>query len=495
MRRGEQRWSGVRRSVPRGLAACLGALVALLVLPLAVSAVGTVTPAPHLATVDLGDFDPALVPFVAALTHVGGVTAPGTLRAILTDSRGVTLRFTGVTVFLPKGKVEQATIAPLVQTLLDRSVTAPLIPESTATYAQLAEVERQNKASGPKARVINANGVIGILAPKDIPAPVTPSPFVAVVNAAAPSGDALARHAFETLRVGVSLGEPVWIRGKDGGLLLVQPFTGRVLVWNPRAKTTRATDFGDAAIAGRLLSDGPLGPTLAAVVLRLMDVPGSANVAITFTNQRGTTTVSWGGLSVSPSASVMKLAILATYEDAIQHGGFPRTAETERLAELMIVNSSNDAANRMIDLLGRGRINAYLRQLGLTKTYLGAHFEIGVRGDDGDNVSAPRESARLMTALVNGESGNAAQVRDLLARSQAPGSVRPTIAQPNAPLYEKRGWYPGIENDVLRVQVQPNMTVTLAIFQPNVRDVNRAYSLFSDLTTLGVRALNEGRVK
>ncbi len=487
-RRGRYNYSWARRAVWCGL------LIAVCASPLAVAAAPTPAPPTGQSTIDLGDFDPALVPFVAALLQTGGVTAPGQLRAILTDHRGVTLRFVGVTLFLPQGKVEQATTSPLVATLLERMVTVPLVSDSSATYAQLAEAIRLNRTTGTKQRVINADGSVGILPPQELPAPMPPSPFDPVVKAANPATDPLRRRAFDTLRVGTPLADPVWIRTKSGPQL-VQPFTQRVLVWDPKTKAIRGTDFGDAAIGGKLLSDGPLGPTMAAIVLRLMDAPASAHVSLTFGTVRGTTTVSWGGLSVSPTASVMKLAILATYEDAVQHAGFPRTTETERLAELMIVNSDNAAANRLIDLLGKGRINDYIRRLGLTRTYLGAHFEIGVRGDDGDNVSAPRESARILSVLINGEaSNNPARVRDLLARSQAPGSVRAALPHAGM-LYEKRGWYNGVENDVLRVQLPSNTSVTLAIFQPDVRDSNRAYTLFSDLTTLGVRAMNEGKVK
>jgi len=75
-------------------------------------------------------------------------------------------------------------------------------------------------------------------------------------------------------------------------------------------------------------------------------------------------------MRVYPTVSVMKLAILAMYEDATAHG-FAPTPQTDALADAMIVSSSNGATNQLIDVLTSGRVNATITRLGLTQTHLG----------------------------------------------------------------------------------------------------------------------------
>jgi beta-lactamase class A len=74
------------------------------------------------------------------------------------------------------------------------------------------------------------------------------------------------------------------------------------------------------------------------------------------------------------------------------------------LAQFMIAVSDNTASNVLIDRLGMENVNATLRSLGLTKTILRRHmmdFEAAKRGNE--NVSTPREMARLLEAIYKGE--------------------------------------------------------------------------------------------
>jgi beta-lactamase class A len=215
-------------------------------------------------------------------------------------------------------------------------------------------------------------------------------------------------------------------------------------------------------------------------------VEDGIGVAIDYTTPRGTLSVSLHGAERYPAASVMKLAILAAVEDGIAQGDLQRNADVDDLEEQMIVYSDNDAANELIDFVGRAQINAVMQRLGMTQSYIGSHFDVAYGDDDDDNYLTPRESLLLMDALVSGAVGGSTRIRDLLGRSEAPGSVRDALPTTGAPLYEKRGWYDGVENDVVRLDLGHGATVTIAIFEPDVSDIDAAWVLFADLANLAV---------
>ena len=444
--------------------------------------------------VDAGDLDPALFPLLDALLHLHDAPSLGMLRSITTDGSGVMLHFASLVVLLPTGKADDATVPPFVASLLDRQSDAPLLPDSGVTYGLLATADPHTGAANmtdagssrtagalpamPEARLIDGYHV--------------PLPFASLVAFGPPARptthepDAIARQATDLARAGMPLREPVWIAA-TGGYRLVQPFTRRVLVWDPVTNTVSATNVGDAAMIARLVPDGGAGGALLAdLVLRLTQVEDGIGVAIDYTTPRGTLSVSLHGAERYPAASVMKLAILAAVEDGIARGVLQRDADTDDLEEQMIVASDNDAANALIDLVGRAQINTVMQRLGMTQSYIGSHFDEAYGDDDDDNYLTPRESLVLMDALLGGEVGDPARIRDLLGRSEAPGSVRDAVPATGATLYEKRGWYDGVENDVVRLDLGHGGTVTIAIFEPDVSDIDVAWSLFADLAHLAI---------
>jgi hypothetical protein len=436
-------------------------------------------PAPEF--VDAGDLDPALFPLLDALLHVRDAPGPGMLRSITTDESGVTLNFAGLVLLLPSGRTDDATVLPLVRSLLDRQSDAMLVPGSVTTYGSLATLPSgavPPAQAMPETRMIDGYHV--------------PLPFVPLVASDPPARptahelDAITRQATDLAGAGLPLREPVWIAA-TGGYRLVQPFTRRVLVWDPATNAVSATDAGDAATDARLVPDGGTGGALLAdLVLRLAQVEDGIGVAIDYTTPRGTLSVSLHGAERYPAASVMKLAILAAVEDGIARGDLQRDADVDDLEEQMIVYSDNEAANDLIDFVGRTQINTVMQRLGMTQSYIGSHFDVAYGDDDDDNYLTPRESLVLMDALVSGAVGDPARIRDLLGRSEAPGSVRDALPDTGAPLYEKRGWYDGVENDVVRLDLGHGATVTIAIFEPDVSDIDAAWALFADLADLAL---------
>lgn len=481
--------------------ACV-AFLALLFAPLAVAAEA----APTLGMNDLGDLDPALFPLLAALLHVKDAPGVGALQSVTGDGTSLTLRFTGLVVMVPAGQPDGATVPPLVSRLLDRRSPMTLIAGSEVTYGTLTTTAPRAGSSTLAPLLLNASGSLSPMPAGVLPASLAtpqvqmiggyhvPQPFIGIVvpnlppRVTARTPEAVAQQALDLARAGMPLREPVWIRLPDG-YRLVQPFTRRVLIWDPTTNEVSATDLGEVALVTRLVPDDRAGgPLVAAMMLRLISVDPGIGVAMTYTTPRGVWTLSVGGETRYPAASVMKLAILAACEDAIARGDLTRDADLDAREEAMIVYSDNDAANELIDVVGRTRINDLMRRLGMTQSYIGSHFDDVYGDDDDDNYLTPRESLLLMNALVRGEIGDGQRIRDLLSRSEAPGSVHAAFTDANisAIVYEKRGWYDNVENDVVRIELGSNTAITITIFQPDVDDSETAWALFADLARIGL---------
>jgi len=461
---------------------------------------------PAIGIADAGDLDPAVFPLLDALLHVRDVPGLGPLRSATTDGHGIMLHFAGLAVLLPEGRPDNASVPPLVAALLDRRAVEPLMSGTTITYGMLTAVAPHTIAGSAIPAFLTTGGSLSSLPldalPLALAAPETritggfhvPLPFINMIATDAPirpashAPDAIARQASDLARAGAPLREPVWVRVVNG-YRLVQPFTRRVLIWDPVSGMVSATDAADAAQIARLIPDGGrAGALFANLLLRLISVEDTVGVAVAYTTPGGTLTISLRGAAPYPAASVMKLAILAACEDGIARGELQRDADVDALEEEMIVYSDNDAANQLIDFVGRARINAVMQRIGMTQSYFGSHFDTPYGDDDGDNSLVPRESLLLMGALLRGDVGDAARIRDLLGRSEAPGSVRDafTTANLNVTIYEKRGWYDAVENDVVHLDFDHTTALTIAIFAPDVADSESAWALFTDLAQLGI---------
>lgn len=463
---------------------------------------------PTPAVSEVGDLDPAVFSLIDALMQSRGAPAPGALRSVAPDGHSLVFQFAGLVVMLPDGNAEAAMVLPLGAALLDRRAAIPLVPGTSVTYGALATGAPRAGAGGAIPALLSAGGALSPLPGGALPAPLAApgtrlvggyhvlDAFIDFVTSDRPASsttataDAGADRAFALTRAGMPVREPVWIRA-GGGYLLVQPFTRRVLLWDPLTGGVRATDVGDAALSARLVAGGSAADRLlAAVVGQMLRLPDGVGVAVAYNAPREAFTISVRGNDRFPAASSMKLAILAGCEDAIARGELPRTDDIDALEEAMIVDSDNDAANELLDIVGRKNINALMQRIGMTRSYLGSHFDYAYGDDDDDNYLVPRESLLLIQALVSGDVGDATRIRDLLGRSMAPGSVRDALADAKiaAPVYEKRGWYDGVENDIFTIILGNGGTLTIAIFQPDVSDVSAAWSLFADFTTAIVDA-------
>jgi beta-lactamase class A len=107
----------------------------------------------------------------------------------------------------------------------------------------------------------------------------------------------------------------------------------------------------------------------------------------------------------------------------LQHLGDHVGLTWRDLAILMHVLSDNEAANTLIRRVGIDAVNRRLDSLGLPRTRLRRHMmdlDAARRGEE--NVSTPRELARLAEVLARGEGLSAPCGKDLLAVAVLPGS-------------------------------------------------------------------------
>lgn len=162
-----------------------------------------------------------------------------------------------------------------------------------------------------------------------------------------------------------------------------------------------------------------LSPPLQSVIDSL---PAHLNVSVIVERLNGEVVFEHGADDIVPSASVIKIPILATSLASELHGETTVTAEQlvggtgilqehaadttitwRRLAELMIAVSDNSATNAIIRGVGMEAINADLASWELSHTRLRRHmmdFEAQRRGFE--NTTTPRE----MNAILRRFAGN-----------------------------------------------------------------------------------------
>ncbi len=109
------------------------------------------------------------------------------------------------------------------------------------------------------------------------------------------------------------------------------------------------------------------------------------------------------------SASVMKLFIMGTLYEAFDHGDVERNDETVSLLRDMIINSSNGASNRLLEILGEGdlatgvaRVNEFLRLRGFssgTVEYNGFQDSAAIVDPDHGNTIMAKDVGLLLNRI------------------------------------------------------------------------------------------------
>jgi len=211
------------------------------------------------------------------------------------------------------------------------------------------------------------------------------------------------------------------------------------------------------------------------------------------------------------TASTIKLAIMVTVFDAVEHG---RAKWTEKLTlhgsdkvggtgvlfefsdgmqfpirdlvHLMIVLSDNTATNLLLDRFTADAVNAEMDSLGLSNTRSLRKILIGGKGPSGVSqagrleenqrfglgVSTPREMATLMEKMERGELVNPTASREMIAilkRQQDKNGMGRRTG--DLPVADKTGSLDHLRSDV-GVVYTPGGRIAIAITVDDIPDVN-----------------------
>lgn len=181
------------------------------------------------------------------------------------------------------------------------------------------------------------------------------------------------------------------------------------------------------------------------------------------------------GDGLFPAASLIKLPVYFEYLDRVRQGGLDPAAvitipqrsrvggcgilkdappgasyTLERIATLMLTVSDNTAANILIDILGRARINAAARSLGMQDTVLQRHmmdFDSLAAGKD--NFTTPRDVHAFLGELLHPRVMAPEIGRQIISvlRRQELNTKLPARLPPSAAVAHKTGEMDGVEHD------------------------------------------------
>lgn len=238
---------------------------------------------------------------------------------------------------------------------------------------------------------------------------------------------------------------------------------------------------------------------------------------IDMTDPKSLRSASFRGEEKIYPASVVKAFYMATLFQQLDHGKLVMTKELERGLRDMIVDSSNEATQYIVDVLTdtssggeltqkefelwskrRNRMNRYFASMGFTninvnqKTHCedayGVEQQFRNYKGENRNMLTTNASARLMAEIALGRSVNKARSKammDLLARdpfaekpnSQASDFVGRTLIDrkmSGAKLWSKAGWTSRARHDMAYVELPNGLKFSIAIFtekHANDRDV------------------------
>jgi beta-lactamase class A len=233
-------------------------------------------------------------------------------------------------------------------------------------------------------------------------------------------------------------------------------------------------------------------PGVTGVVVRTMD--GAPPIAALHENER------------FPSASVIKLAIMATVYRAYD-AGTAQPAETVRtraadliggsdvlagsppgkewtideLVKAMIHVSDNSASNTLITRFGMDTINATMRKAGMTRSHLGRHFaDVVPAWHISENVMTPTDTALLLYEIERGTREGLttiatpqscrAMIEVLLGNDDTTKLVRGLPA--GTPCAHKTGEITAVRNDAGIVDPFGDTPYVIAVFTKELDDTS-----------------------
>lgn len=162
----------------------------------------------------------------------------------------------------------------------------------------------------------------------------------------------------------------------------------------------------------------------------------SGNVEVNINNER------------MQSASLIKLFIMATAYDEKRQGTEKGNSISESDIKVMIERSDNDAANRIIDVLGFDTINNYITNHGYTNTQINRKMLEDTT--NGDNYTSVEDTSKILEEIYNGECVTEEYSQEMLGflKSQTITTKIPAGVPDGVEVANKTGELPGeVQND------------------------------------------------
>jgi beta-lactamase class A len=185
-----------------------------------------------------------------------------------------------------------------------------------------------------------------------------------------------------------------------------------------------------------------------------------------------------------PTASTIKVLIMATAFRAIDAGEVSlqtplRGSSLNRLLNLMIRRSDNDASNVLIDHFGFSEINATASAAGMTATRLRRHFlDWRAIVAHNENVSTARDMAALLYAIERGsregldtiaKSASCRSMIDIMLGQEDRDKI-PRGLPPGTQIANKTGEITGVRSDVAIVEPFGEVPYVIAVMTKELRD-------------------------
>lgn len=240
-----------------------------------------------------------------------------------------------------------------------------------------------------------------------------------------------------------------------------------------------------AASSSSRPSAAPTAPLADRVAAAARAVAGpSARVGVAGRNLVAGQALSIAAGESFPSASVAKLAILAEAYRQDASGRRPLTDAMKADLRRMITVSDNDAANRLMDVLGVANINAGTGALGLGATHLSVNrFGAPVRDPSVMNRTTPADMARFLELLAADQVVSQAASREMryLLSLTVDGSKIGRGLPRGARLAHKSGWFSRVANDV-GIVTHGRGSYVLAVFTEGIPDLETANQTIAAIT-------------
>ena len=195
------------------------------------------------------------------------------------------------------------------------------------------------------------------------------------------------------------------------------------------------------------------------------------------------------------SASLMKLFIMGAVYDAVSRGKLTMNDEVYALLRTMITVSSNDDANRLLQMLGDGDlstgisvVNNYIRQAGyssFTKEYNGFQSDSALLDPEHSNQTTARDCGRLLESVYRRQFGPrsiCSSIEEWMLAQQTRYKIPAGITDPAVSVGNKTGEMETVENDAAIIYT-PSGDYILCVLSEQWENKNHAIEVISAVSS------------